>query len=131
MSSSKSRYRAPKTSTPTRRRLSWTSGTPTARVAKVADGARVARTNESTPDNRGCGPVASDGDEFAFAAPFRGFMGATHLNRPVDGLVAYGNGYLMIAQDGGVSGSSEEPPLGGPRRHTNRKGGSGKPTTSA
>ena len=29
-------------------------------------------------------------------------MGATHLNQPVTGLVAYGNGYLMVADDGGV-----------------------------
>jgi hypothetical protein len=53
------------------------------------------------------------------------------LNRPVDRLVAYGNGYFMVAQDGGASGSSDEPPLGGPRRHTNRKGGSGKPIPPA
>ena len=55
-----------------------------------------------TPDNRGYWLVASDGGVFAFNAPFRGSMGAAHLNRPVNGLVAYGNGYLMVASDGGV-----------------------------
>jgi hypothetical protein len=29
-------------------------------------------------------------------------MGGTHLNRPVDGIVAYGNGYLMAGSDGGI-----------------------------
>ncbi|MDQ1459491.1 MAG: hypothetical protein QOI08_975, partial [Actinomycetota bacterium] len=33
---------------------------------------------------------------------FRGSMGGTKLNRPVDGLVAFGNGYLMAASDGGI-----------------------------
>ena len=55
-----------------------------------------------TPDSKGYWLVASDGGVFAFNAPFRGSMGATHLNRPVDGLVAYGNGYLMAASDGGI-----------------------------
>ena len=55
-----------------------------------------------TLDNRGYWLVASDGGVFAFTAPFRGSMGAAHLNRPVNGLVAYGNGYLMVSSDGGV-----------------------------
>jgi hypothetical protein len=55
-----------------------------------------------TPDNRGYWLVASDGGVFAFDAPFRGSMGGTHLNQPVNGLVAYGNGYLMVAGDGGI-----------------------------
>jgi hypothetical protein len=55
-----------------------------------------------TPDNRGYWLVASDGGVFAFAAPFRGSMGASHLNKAVNGLVAYGNGYLMVASDGGI-----------------------------
>ena len=45
---------------------------------------------------------------FAFNAPFRGSMGATRLNRPVNGLVTYGNGYLMVASDGGVFDFSNE-----------------------
>ena len=55
-----------------------------------------------TPDNLGYWLVASDGGVFAFVASFRGSMGATHLNRAVNGLVAYGNGYLMVASDGGI-----------------------------
>ena len=39
---------------------------------------------------------------FAFGAPFRGSLGSVALNKPVNGLVAYGNGYLMVASDGGV-----------------------------
>jgi hypothetical protein len=55
-----------------------------------------------TPKGDGYWLVGSDGGVFAFHAPFRGSMGAVHLNQPVDGLVAYGNGYLMGAADGGV-----------------------------
>jgi hypothetical protein len=62
-----------------------------------------------TPDSRGYWLVASDGGVFAFAAPFRGSMGATTLNRPVDGLVAFGNGYLMAASDGGIFDFSNKP----------------------
>jgi hypothetical protein len=29
-------------------------------------------------------------------------MGGTRLNAPVTGMVAYGNGYLMVATDGGL-----------------------------
>ena len=29
-------------------------------------------------------------------------MGSTPLNRPVVGMVRYGNGYLMVASDGGI-----------------------------
>jgi alpha-tubulin suppressor-like RCC1 family protein len=55
-----------------------------------------------TADNRGYWLVASDGGIFAFGAPFRGSMGAHPLNRPVIGMVRYGNGYLMVGSDGGV-----------------------------
>jgi hypothetical protein len=65
-----------------------------------------------TPDNRGYWLVASDGGVFAFGAPFRGSMGAVHLNQPVSGLVAYGNGYLMVARDGGVFDFSNQPYVG-------------------
>jgi hypothetical protein len=65
-----------------------------------------------TPDNHGYWLVASDGGVFAFDAPFRGSMGGTHLNRPVNGLVAYGNGYLMVASDGGIFDFSDKPFLG-------------------
>ena len=43
-----------------------------------------------------------DMSRIAFNAPFRGSMGAVRLNKPVAGLVAFGTGYLMVANDGGV-----------------------------
>jgi hypothetical protein len=36
-------------------------------------------------------------------------MGARSLNRPVVGMVAYGNGYLMVASDGGIFDFSDFP----------------------
>ena len=60
-----------------------------------------------TPDHKGYWLVGSDGGVFAFKAPFRGSMGDKHLNQPVDGLVAFGNGYLMGAADGGVFNFSD------------------------
>ena len=56
--------------------------------------------------------MASDGGVFAFDAPFRGSMGGTHLNRPVVGMVAFGNGYLMVGADGGIFDFSSKPFLG-------------------
>jgi hypothetical protein len=53
--------------------------------------------------------VASDGGIFAFGdAPFRGSMGGTHLNKPVVGMVPYGDGYLMVGQDGGIFSFSDQ-----------------------
>jgi hypothetical protein len=66
----------------------------------------------SSPDNAGYWLVAGDGGVFAFAAPFRGSMGSAHLNRPADGLVAYGDGYLLGASDGGVFNFSDRSFLG-------------------
>jgi hypothetical protein len=54
------------------------------------------------PDNVGYWLVAGDGGVFSFDAGFRGSMGSVPLNKPVVGIVAYGNGYLMVASDGGV-----------------------------
>ena len=34
--------------------------------------------------------------------PFRGSMGDVRLNKPMTGMVPYGNGYLMVAEDGGI-----------------------------
>ena len=65
-----------------------------------------------TPNGRGYWLVASDGGAFAFNAPFRGSMGGTHLNQPVNGLVALGDGYLMGAADGGVFNFSNQPFVG-------------------
>ncbi|MDQ1497583.1 MAG: hypothetical protein QOI86_923, partial [Actinomycetota bacterium] len=61
------------------------------------------------PDGVGYWLVASDGGIFAFDAPFRGSMGAAHLNRPVVGMVASGNGYLMVGADGGIFDFSSTP----------------------
>ena len=43
---------------------------------------------------------------------------ASSLNKPVNGLVAYGNGYLMVASDGGVFDFSEQGVRRQPRRRT-------------
>ncbi|HEY0400201.1 MAG TPA: hypothetical protein VGF00_17515, partial [Acidimicrobiia bacterium] len=61
------------------------------------------------PDGSGYWLVASDGGIFAFDAPFHGSMGATHLNKPVSGMVRYGDGYLMVGADGGVFNFSSAP----------------------
>jgi hypothetical protein len=63
------------------------------------------------PDGDGSGYwlVASDGGVFAFDAPFRGSMGSVRLNRPVTGMVRYGDGYLMVASDGGIFDFSDRP----------------------
>ena len=36
-------------------------------------------------------------------------MGATHLSKPVTGMVAYGDGYLMVGADGGIFDFSDLP----------------------
>jgi hypothetical protein len=61
----------------------------------------------AAPSGGGYWLVGGDGGVFAFRAPFRGSMGSVHLNQPVDGLVAYGNGYLLGAADGGVFNFSD------------------------
>jgi len=63
------------------------------------------------PDADGAGYwlVASDGGIFAFSAPFRGSMGGSKLNRPVTGMVRFGDGYLMVGADGGVFNFSGRP----------------------
>ena len=64
------------------------------------------------PDGAGYWLVAVDGGVFAFDAPFRGSMGGAHLNRPIVGMVSFGNGYLMVAADGGIFDFSTKPFLG-------------------
>jgi hypothetical protein len=61
------------------------------------------------PDGDGAGYwlVASDGGIFAFDAGFRGSMGGARLNKPITGMVRYGDGYLMVASDGGVFAFSD------------------------
>ena len=56
--------------------------------------------------------MASDGGIFAFDAPFKGSMGAVKLNKPVTGMVRYGDGYLMVGEDGGIFNFSDKPFLG-------------------
>jgi len=36
-------------------------------------------------------------------------MGGTRLNKPIIGMVRYGNGYLMVASDGGIFSFSNQP----------------------
>jgi len=36
-------------------------------------------------------------------------MGATKLNRPVTGMVRFGDGYLMVGEDGGIFNFSSQP----------------------
>jgi hypothetical protein len=63
-------------------------------------------------DGRGYWVVATDGGIFAFDAPFRASMGAVRLNRPVTGMVRFGNGYLMVGDYGGILSFSDQPFLG-------------------
>ena len=66
------------------------------------------------PDGDGVGYwlVAADGGVFTFETPFRGSMGDRTLNKPVTGMVPFGNGYLMVAEDGGIFNFSNLPFLG-------------------
>ena len=61
------------------------------------------------PDGTGYWLVASDGGIFAFEAVFRGSMGGTRLNKPVTGMVTNADGYLMVAEDGGIFNFSDRP----------------------
>ena len=63
------------------------------------------------PDSDGIGYwlVASDGGIFAFNAPFKGSMGDRKLAKPVTGMVPYGNGYMMVGEDGGIFNFSDRP----------------------
>ena len=36
-------------------------------------------------------------------------MGGTQLNRPVTGMVRFGDGYLMVGEDGGIFNFSSQP----------------------
>jgi hypothetical protein len=61
------------------------------------------------PDGAGYWLVSVDGGVFAFDAPYRGSMGSVRLNRPIVGMVAFGNGYLMVGADGGIFNFSSKP----------------------
>ena len=60
-------------------------------------------------DEKGYWLVASDGGIFAFDAPFKGSLGGVKLNKPVVGMVRYGDGYLMVGADGGIFNFSSLP----------------------
>ena len=61
------------------------------------------------PDGEGYWLVASDGGVFTFKTVFKGSMGAVALNKPMTGMVPYGDAYLMVAEDGGVFNFSNKP----------------------
>jgi hypothetical protein len=55
----------------------------------------------TTPDGGGYWMVASDGGIFTFGnAPFLGSVGDQQLPSPIVGMVANGNGYTLVAQNG-------------------------------
>ncbi len=61
------------------------------------------------PDGAGYWLVAADGGVFAFEALFQGSLGAVRLNKPITGMVSYGDGYLMVGEDGGIFNFSDRP----------------------
>ena len=74
----------------------------------VESGSAVGRApGVPDPDRAGYWLVASDGGVFAFDAPFRGSLGNVRLNKPVTGMIPYGNGYLMVGEDGGIFNFSD------------------------
>ena len=84
---------------------------------RIAHGADVPKRIRLLPcdcprfSHAGC-LVASDGGIFTFEAPFRGSLGGQRLNRPVSGMVPFGDGYLMVGEDGGIFNFSDRPFLG-------------------
>ena len=83
------------------------------------------RSLVADPDGVGYWLVASDGGVFAFEADFRGVGPGeswTQVNistGSVTGMVAYGDGYVMVGADGGVSCS--------PTCHSRQPGALGRP----
>ena len=73
-----------------------------------AHGAPV-RTLVPDPDGVGYWLVGIDGSVFGFAAAFHGSMSATRLNRPIVGMVAFGDAYLMVGADGGIFSFAHKP----------------------
>ena len=58
--------------------------------------------------NRGRVLPFGDAEFFAFGdAAFRGSMAGLPLDAPVTGMAAYGNGYLLVAEDGGAFSFSD------------------------
>ena len=56
----------------------------------------------------GTGWGAPSGGIFAFSANFKGSMGDRKLAKPVTGMVPYGNGYMMVGEDGGIFNFSDK-----------------------
>lgn len=65
-----------------------------------------------SPAGDGYWLVASDGGVFAFGTRFAGSMGGRPLVRPIVGASAYGTGYALIDNAGGVFDFSENPFFG-------------------
>src|SRR5256885_13289545 len=54
------------------------------------------------PDGAGYWLAAADGGIFALQSLFPGSMGGTRLSQPVTGIVAYGDCYMIVGEDGGT-----------------------------
>ena len=54
------------------------------------------------PDGSGYWLAGTDGGIFAFDAPYRGSLGSTRLNAPIRRMAGCGDGYLLVASEGGV-----------------------------
>ncbi len=67
------------------------------------------RTLTPDPDGAGYWLAGTNGSVYAFRAAFHGSMGGVRLNKPVVGMVSFGNGYLMVASDGGIFNFSNKP----------------------
>jgi type VII secretion-associated serine protease mycosin len=70
------------------------------------------RTLVPDPGHVGYWLVGVDGSVYPFAAPFRGSMRGRQLNKPIVGMVSFGDGYLMVAADGGIFNFSNKPYFG-------------------
>jgi type VII secretion-associated serine protease mycosin len=67
------------------------------------------RTLVPDPDRVGYWLVGRDGAVYPFQAASHGSMAGKPLNKPVVGMVSFGNGYLMVAADGGIFNFSSKP----------------------
>ncbi|MEM9607059.1 MAG: hypothetical protein AAGA99_06510 [Actinomycetota bacterium] len=65
------------------------------------------------PDGTGYWVITADGGVFAFEARFAGSLADTELNSPLVAAAAVADGYVLVAEDGGVFNFTEGPFLGG------------------
>jgi hypothetical protein len=70
------------------------------------------RTLVPDPDGTGYWLTGTDGAVYPFRAESHGSMAGKALNKPIVGMVAFGNGYLMVASDGGIFNFSNKPFFG-------------------